>query len=358
VTIDGRSLGGGELEVTLRENRTIDHLDVYGEVQLQRRVRANLEDIVLAIEEDLDLTLTVISPGNGLTNHGFLDCEVVIRGDVVNESGSCLGSDVDIYGGSLRNAANARLEGDDNTDVHDGDIYNYGVAVYDGPDSGLWAAYKLQNYGLIQMYGATCGCDDAVTNEKEGVIKGFGIVDSPQLISNAGLIQSLGGCMILRSFPDFDEEPSTSDEFVNTGTIINSPGANVTVMVSTQNSKNNGTLIVNAVGSIVFDCNLVNEPNAVIKLLGGTLAATTITQKSGATFKGFGGITGNVVIDPNAIIELTGPTNIVGDLTIGEGATLDISDGTVLITGLTTCNGGTIKTYHGTIIPILNEISA
>jgi len=351
VTIDARSFTGDELEVTLRENRTIDRLDVYGNVQLQRRVQVDLEQMVLAIEEDLDMTLTVTSPGNGLTNHGAFCSEVIIQGDVVNEAGACLRKGgLDIVGGSLRNAANARIEGGGVMETHDGDILNHGVTVCQGPVSGLWAAHGLQNHGLIQVYGGRCGSDETVTNEKLGIIKGFGAVDSPQLISNAGLIQSLGGALILRSLPEFWQEPSTNPRFANTGTVTNSPGTTITVIVSMEDSTNNGTLMVNAAGSIVFDCNLVNEPNAVVGLLGGTLAAKTITQKAGATLQGFGGITSDVVIEPKGVVRLTGPTNIVGDVTIGQDATLDVSDGTVLITGLTTCNGGTIRTKNGTVI--------
>lgn len=351
VMIDARVFTGDELEVTLRENRTIDRLDVYGNVELQRRVRETLEDIILAIEEDLDMTLTVSSPGNGVTNHGAFWSEVIIQGDVVNEAGACLTKGgLDIVGGSLRNAANASIEVEGETETHDGDILNYGAATFSGSGSGLWAARRLENYGLIQVYGGRCGSDEAVTNEKPGIIRGFGAVDSPQLISNAGLIQSLGGFIILRSLPEFGQEPGTNHGFANTGTVTNGPGTTITVIVSVEDSANKGTLMVNAGGSIVFDCNLVNEPNAVIRLLGGTLAAKRITQKAGATFQGFGGITGNVVIQPKGVIKLTGPTNIVGDVTIEEGSMLDITDGTVLVTGLTTCNGGTVRTKGGTIV--------
>ena len=94
---------------------------------------------------------------------------------------------------------------------------------------------------------------------------------------------------------------------------------------------------------------MVNEPNGVIELLGGTLAATTITQKAGAALEGFGGITGDVLIDPDGLIKLTGPTNIVGDVTVEPGATLQISDGQTLITGQTV-NNGSIELIGGTVI--------
>ena len=96
---------------------------------------------------------------------------------------------------------------------------------------------------------------------------------------------------------------------------------------------------------------MVNKPNGIIKLLGGTLAATTITQTADANFAGFGSITGDILIESGAKIELTGPTNIVGDVTIDPNATLEISDGTTLVTGHTTCNSGTIHMKGGRLIP-------
>jgi len=114
---------------------------------------------------------------------------------------------------------------------------------------------------------------------------------------------------------------------------------------------NQGTIEVNA-GGVAFDCNLVNEPNGTIKLLGGTLAATSINQAPDANFSGFGQITvaSEILIESGAKIELTGPTNIVGDVNIPADATLEISDGTTLITGHTICNNGTIHMIGGRVI--------
>ena len=112
---------------------------------------------------------------------------------------------------------------------------------------------------------------------------------------------------------------------------------------------NEGTIEVNADGSVVFDCNLVNEPNGIIKFLGGTLAATTITQRADASFAGFGGINGDVVIEPDGLIQLTGPTNIVGDVNIPPGATLEITKGQTFVAGRTSC-AGTIRLTGGTVL--------
>jgi hypothetical protein len=215
------------------------------------------------------------------------------------------------------------------------------------PLSSFDASASITNSGLIRLINSVLLIDEdpedefenvALINSKGGLISGSGFIYSENRIDNTGDIIATG---IL--------EIQTKGNLNNNGSLKNKPTSSLHFS-QVQKAYNHSVITVNSDGGIVFDCNLVNEPNAVIKLLGGTLAATTITQKAGSTFQGFGAITGNVVIDPNAIIKLTGPTNIIGDVTIEEGATLDISDGTVLITGLTTCNGGIIKTFHGTII--------
>jgi hypothetical protein len=157
-------------------------------------------------------------------------------------------------------------------------------------------------------------------------------------LNNKGEIIAYGGSLAIKS----------GGKFINIGLLQNIPVSSLHINPA-EDVNNQGIINVSAGGGVAFDCNLVNEPNAVIKLLGGTLAATTITQKAGATFQGFGGITGNIVIEPYGVIKLTGPTNIVGDVNIAENAVLEISDGTVLITGHTICNG-TIRTKNGQII--------
>lgn len=170
-------------------------------------------------------------------------------------------------------------------------------------------------------------------------ITSFGAFYAVQFLENNGTLYAYAGALAIAS-----EGP-----LLNTGTLTNTAVSSLHIK-PVEDVNNFGTIEVNAGGGVAFDCNLVNEPNAVIKLLGGTLAAAKITQKAGATFQGFGGITGDVIIDPNGIIRLTGPTNIVGDVTIENNAVLEISDGQALITGHTTCNG-TIHIKGGNIIP-------
>jgi hypothetical protein len=223
--------------------------------------------------------------------------------------------------------------------VWQGDIVNSGT-LFLGPTFEAWTESEFRNTGFVEMYDAALSSESTFVNENPGSIKGDGAIHSEESINNAGVIRAFGGCLLLHS----------SGNMVNTGTLVNSPGTSLTVIVSTDNINNQGIVTINNDGAIVFDCNnLNNEPNAIVTLLGGTLAATTITQKQGATLQGFGGITGDVVIDPDGIIKLTGPTNVIGDVEIKNNATLQISDGLTLITGQTV-NNGTIRLIGGTVI--------
>ncbi|OHB60262.1 MAG: hypothetical protein A2167_02185 [Planctomycetes bacterium RBG_13_46_10] len=283
----------------------------------------------------VNLTLTE----DGLVNYGDLyTANLDFTGDVKNTDGAELYL-FDFFSahGNLYNEPNATIEVTGRVmDIVDANIVNKGL-ICASSNGGLDADIEFLNSGRIELFGGEVS-GDIFDNNSIGIIEGCGSLDSDQML-NQGIVYSVGGVLNIHS----------DGSIINTGVFGNKPLAILNIS-SHEGVDNQGTIEVNAGGGVAFDCNLVNEPNAVIKLLNGTLAATTITQKTGATFEGFGGITGNVVIDPNAVIKLTGPTNIVGDVEIKEGATLDISDGTVLVTGLTTCNGGTIKTFHGTII--------
>jgi len=295
--------------VGFSQDITIDQLDCYGDVDLE--VGENILQIVNI---------------NGLTNHGKLEIsgdglEHAVAGNITNSSGAqmFLGEGVELRGQFNNNGDVFVRSSFGSLSCSKGSIINRGnLLIFDG---FLHAEeYDLENVGT-------------------GVIKGHGTFFSEKTILNEGGIYAYAGSL----------DVSSGGSLLNAGVLENYPLSSLHIKPA-KDVNNQGMINVNAGGGIGFDCNLVNEPNAVIKLLGGTLAAKTITQKAGATFQGFGGIAGNVVIEPNAVIKLTGPTNIVGDVTIGEGATLDISDGTVLVTGLTTCNGGTIRIKGGTII--------
>lgn len=315
VTIDS----GGWVHILLEQNRTVDRLDTYNEVTLSKH------------NWEYNPVLTVLEPNDGLRNHYYLEIyDIDVQGDLYNDNGT-------------------RLNNVQQLHVLEGSIYNHGSIVCP-PTAQLWAEYEFHNYGEVEIYGGFCSSDGPFTNEDTGVIKGLGMVHSDQVIHNAGLVQSLGGCLTLHSRVDFEGPYNPDRGITNTGTLTNSPGTSLTVVVWLSDANNQGTIEVNADGSVVFDCNnLNNEPNGIINLYGGTLAAGTITQKADANFVGFGGITGDVVIDPNGIIKLTGPTNIVGDVNIPANATLEISDGQTLITGHTTCKG-TIHLRGGTVV--------
>lgn len=338
VTIDSNYAGVDKIDVGLQQDRTIDQLDCYGKVELPTWTSGWVE-------------LTIY---NGLTNHGELEIgEINIRGNITNTTGATLGlyEDKFIRDGNVYNQAGAMILVDDEVDVEDGGLENAGV-IEIIPSGVIYVNEYLHNVGQILVHGGECGCSEGILdNDSNGVIKGFGNLMARQKLGNKGEIYAYGGSLTVGIL----EGP-----LLNSGLLCNYPLASLQIKPSVYTNpaadvNNNGTIEVNAGGGVAFDCNLVNEPNGAIELLGGTLAAQTITQSAGATFEGFGGITGNVIIEPNSvsepnsIIRLTGPTNIVGDVNIPAGATLEISDGQTLITGHTTCDG-TIHLIGGTVI--------
>ena len=338
VTVDAND---AKCEIQISEDHTVNRLDVKGRVRFSTPL----------VWPEPDLTL--LDPIDGLSNHGFLGLgPLVINlvGDVRNAPGAYLKGFLDTIEGNLLNEAGGRIDLLDHyLDVSDGNVYNHGSLLCT-PTGGVWAEHEFVNSGMIENYGGLCSSDGPFTNENAGVIRGQGMIHSDQHIINNGLIQSLGGDLTLHSRLDFEGPYFQNTGITNTGTLVNRPGTSLTLMVWVPDVNNQGTIEVNSGGGVVFDCNLVNEPNGTISLLGGSLAATTITQLADANFAGFGGITADVVIDRDAIIKFTGPTNIVGDVNISEGATLQVSDGTTLVTGHCTCTEGTIHMIGGAII--------
>ena len=330
VTIDSNSIGIDEITVGLQQSRTIDQLDCYGEVGL--------------VKWTSDWVELILVDSSGLTNHGYLEIVgFVIEGNVTNTAGATLElEDMEIVG-NLYNQAGATIEVFEVSDevLVEGDVENAGSMTIT-PVSKLSVhnveGSTLHNTGQINIYGGGCVVsDDILDNNDTGVIQGFGVVFGDQL-RNKGQIYAYGGSLAV----------SSEGPLLNSGVLANYPLSSLHIKSATD-VNNLGTIEVNAGGGVAFDCNLVNEPNETISLLGGTLAAKTVTQSAGATFQGFGGITGNVVINPNGIIKLTGPTNIVGNVNIPENARLEISDGTTLITGHTT-NNGDIRVVNGAVV--------
>jgi len=327
VTID--SIGLDEIEVYLREDRTIDRLDCHGEVSLEPSTLSRI-------------ALTLIDV-NGLTNHGELSLagytqQIEIRGNVTNSQEAMLGLGCVEIHGTLRNLAGGAVEVEAWNDIHNGGLENDGLLVVLAA-SDILVDEDIQNGGIIRLYGAECGTDEVFDNQSGGIVRGFGIIEAGHSIQNSGKMIPFGGPLMLRS----------DGPFVNTGTIENSPSASLHVEPAAD-VNNLGTIKVNAGGGVTFGCTLTNEPNATIELRGGALGAQKITQKAGAEFKGQGHITSDVVLEPNAIVHMAGPANIFGSVQIDRSATLEISDGTTLITGYTTCNG-TIHMKGGRIIP-------
>lgn len=335
VTIDTRSCPPG-LDVRLQQNRTIDQLDTYGDVDLEKRLLEDLGDIVLELAEDLNLTLSV---NELLTNHGSLGAEVIISGNVTNTTGATFRLDDMEIEGDLYNQPGATMDVDYEVDVEQGGLENAGL-IEIAPSGEIYVNQHINNVGQIIIYGGECGADEEIfDNNSTGVIKGFGFLFAEQLLRNKGAIYAYGGSLAVLS-----EGP-----LLNSGLLSNYPLSSLQIR-PTEDVNNYGTIEVHAGGGMAFDCNVVNEPNATIQLLGGILAASSITQSAEANFAGFGGITGDVLIDPNGIIRLIGSTNVVGNMEIADGATLQINDGTTLITGHTDCNNGTIHMIGGRVI--------
>jgi hypothetical protein len=221
------------------------------------------------------------------------------------------------------------------------------VGNFNNMDSGyIQSSHSVELHGALSNAGelflvphSEFSIDGNITND--GTIKGGGLIYVNLALDNQGTVTASGQLVI-----------AAGGVVISSGTLRNDPLGVLSIahVKGPIPMVNQGIIDVNAGGGVTFDCELTNEPNAAISLLGGTLAAKAITQEAEAELTGFGGITGDVLIDPNGIIELTGPTNIVGDVTISPEATLRISDGTTLVTGQTTCNGR-IHMKGGRIIP-------
>jgi hypothetical protein len=341
VTIDA---GAGRVEVDLNQNRTIDTLTCYGNVELEG--------------PGWDWVNLIMDEPNGLINHGVLEITAYglelfkIHGDVTNDSNAVF----DLWGaeieGDVYNQTQACMEvwGEVNVKGH---LENFKDALIKiGTNHELEVDQHLYNAGGIRIYGGGCG-GEILDNNSTGEIRGFGVVYGGKEIRNKGTIYANAGSLVIASV--------TNGLLLNSGVIGSAPGASLHVEhiaplhmmdVGLLPDVNNfGMIKVNAGGSVVFDSNLNNEPKATMNMLGGTLAALIITQAAGATFDGQGNIsTENLVIETDGIIRLTGPTNVFGDVQIDPNATLEISDGTLLITGHTTCNNGTIHMIDGRVI--------
>jgi len=325
-----------EISISILEHHPINWLNCYGAVDLEMWT---------------DWATITFQDPNGLINYGSDtgidgDCHNEINGNIKNTKGAQLNlTNLEIEG-SLINPEGGKMVVSGVIDTDNGDLLNSGLMLI-APNSEFYVEKHFYNSGKVRIYSGACGSDEELENNISGVIEGSGFLRIDTFLINKGKIYSDNGPLIIGLF-----EEAVLPNFSNKGFLGNKPVSSLSIksLETIETINNFGTIEVNAGGGVAFDCNLVNEPNAVIKFLGGTLAAKTITQKADATLNGFGGITGDVVIEPNAVMELIGPTNIVGNLTIGEGATLDLSNGTVLVTGDLTCNNGIIQIMNVDII--------
>lgn len=345
VTIAAVITDGNDINIGLTQSHTINRMDcnVTGDDVELEFAKWSLNWIELRLDDP-----------NGLTNYGALYIyKLNISGNINNIAGaSCYLNNMEIRG-NIYNQANAKLELEEDVALEeDGpnsfNLENAGTIWMWGYGVQFYTDGTLSNTGQINLVAADCGANKIINNSS-GVIQGWGNIgteDESELLQNEGLISASGGSLLI---------VTENNAISNNGILRSEPGCFLHVKPlflgpSQADVNNTGKIEVKSGGGATFYCNLLNQANGEIELLGGTLAATTITQTADANFAGFGTIAGDVVIEPNGLIQLTGPTNIVGDMQIGTGATLEISDGTTLITGYTT-NNGTIHMKGGRIIP-------
>lgn len=347
------------VEIGLEQGRTVNQIICYGEVELSKWT--------------IDWILLTLTGTNGITNYGSLEVEgmaiqgniinhggldlddLEIEGNVTNKSGAYFfGVDVELENGDIVNEAGAKIEsdGDGAIWVEDGSVYNRGDMLL-APGGAIWVRNEFQNDGTIALYDGACSGDTLFLNDSNGVIEGYGMIHAEDAIINKGLIRSVGGGLNLlgrSTYGSTYEGWPAQGSVANTGTLTNSCGTTLTVMMDVPDFVNAGTLLVRSNGAIVFDnSNLRNEASGTILLRGGSLEANCITNAQGAQFNGLGSISADLAVESNSRVHFTGPSVIYGDVTISAGATLQISDGQTLITGQTT-NNGTIHLLGGTVV--------
>lgn len=333
VTVNSSTVVGGEITVSLQQSRRINQLDLYGEIDVDSGT-------------PYLITLTLDYP-NGLRNYGYLKIHgndaMEILGNIQNTPGASLSLHNLIIKGNVINQSGAIADVDKGeVQLSYGNLENEGIIII-VPMCSLLVHDQVHNTGQININGGELAGDEVLDNSDTGVISGFGVLYGGSPLLNKGKIYARGGMLTI----------VTDGVMSNSGIIGNTSLASLNVfhIGSPEDTNNSGTIEVNAGGGVAFDCNLKNEPNAIIKLIGGTLSATTITQAAGATFEGQGDIsTDKLLIETDGFIRLNGPTNIFGDVEINPNGTLEISDGLTLVKGETTCNG-TIHMKGGWLIP-------
>lgn len=326
--------GTSNVAATLSENHCIDQLGCYGDVEL----RSGVWNTRFA-------TLTV-GP-NGLTNYGDLEIEnLYIDGNIINTDGATVIFDEehgheDRFRGYLYNHAGGFIDIQDSLNFDEvGHLDNagtitieWGAKIYGGTFT------TITNTGTLNLRNALCVSFVEFLNDSNGIIAGSGAVQAEERFENRGTICANTGAIAV----------VCGGSFINTGILRSNGVTALDIQALAADVNNQGTIEINAGGSVTSISNLTNKPDAVIKMLGGTLIAPTITQSASATFEGFGNITGDVNIDANGLVKLIGSTNIVGNVNVGSGAVLEVRDGITLITGHTT-NNGTIRMIGGRVI--------
>lgn len=288
----------------------------------------------------------------GLTNQGSLELDdLSIVGNVANVADANLtfGTKGVALAGNLSNAKDALVQVNGIVELAGATVTNDGEIIVQNlgtlrvkqtaPES------TVVNAGVLRFRGGTCAGFHTIVNAPKATMVGTGFLWARTSVVNRGTIMAFVGNLLVDSY----------GTIVNEGTMANLPGSTLNLYTKESDFTNTGRIVVQQGGAVVFTslpaktC-LINGPNGVISLKGGTVSASRISQSAQADFSGFGGITADVAIDPSAALRLTGTTNLVGNLTIPQKGELAVNDGTVLVSGQTACDG-TIRIVNGKFIP-------
>lgn len=319
------TINADDVDVMLQQDRTINSLDCYGEINFFGTANPIL-----------------FFAGEGLTNHGELDISGIwLAGDVNNLSGAFLELDNTEIFDDLYNQSNAAIEVWN--EVEADSIENNGtIVVVSGADLYTEDG-NFVNLNQININGGKCGSEGDpgnFYNNNGASITGWGILYTEGSFNNNGSIKAQAGVLRIQCF---------STGLTNNGPLSADPSSSL--QIKPAGDVNNLGTINTVAGDFTVDANLVNSSGAIIQILDGTIAAKKIIQKSGAAFNVYGKIAAEngLYVETGATATITGPTSIIGDVTIESGATLQIKDGQTLITGQTV-NNGSIELIGGTVI--------
>ncbi|MHC4993999.1 MAG: hypothetical protein ACYTGQ_03000, partial [Planctomycetota bacterium] len=274
-----------------------------------------------------------------------IETQVGVGGNVVNDgvfvffSNGPFGVQID---GSFLNRGEIFVD-ESNAELV-GPLNNLGEVIA-ALNSIMFVGDGSENSGTINILDSTFGAEGTITNNVDGVIRGFGTIlldgeddgmVNPTSLVNQGTVETFGGDLAIQIL---------GGPLANAGTLRNAPGASILIDAASVN--HTGVIEVFSAGAVAFNTELVNQPGADIRLLGGTLgAAGGLVNTPTADFIGFGNITADVSNQPGALMELIGDTQIVGAL--DNDGQVDFRNGDLLVLG-PAVNDGTINAVGGNL---------